>query len=127
MPRTYFADFVKDDGRPITVEYNFASGGETTYSPLYGADGGEGCEVEIVDVMPNTEDYEFLCRELLDLSAKNDPACMAAEVRDRLAELSEAMGLAKAAVALTDGEHERMCAWLTENHAFEPDEDDFVF
>ena len=48
MARTYFEDFDRDDGSRVTVEYSFAGGSETSYSPLSGASGGDPCEVAIV-------------------------------------------------------------------------------
>lgn len=111
MPHTHFQDFTRDDGSPVTVEYSFRGGSETSYSPLYGASGGDGCEVEIVSVMPNTPEYEELCRAYLDA-----PASASTQAR-------EAMNAAKAAAALTDAENERMCAWLAEHHVDEPDDD----
>lgn len=48
MARTYFTNADLSDGRGIVVEYSFAPGSETTYSPAFGADGGDAPEVEIV-------------------------------------------------------------------------------
>lgn len=59
--RTYFKDFVRSTGLPITVEYAYAGGSETTYSPMSGACGGDPCEVEIVASWPNTPDFDRLC------------------------------------------------------------------
>lgn len=47
---TYFQDFKRDDSSDVTVEYEISYGSSTTYSPAYGADGGEGVEVTIVKV-----------------------------------------------------------------------------
>jgi hypothetical protein len=52
MAMTYFQKFTKDDGTPIEVEYSFSPGSETTYSPAYGACGGDACEVEIIESWP---------------------------------------------------------------------------
>jgi hypothetical protein len=123
MPRTYFQDFIRDDGSPVTVEYSFQRGSPTTYSPMYGADGGDGCEVEIVSVMPNTPEYERLCSEVLYLGGRHSIAAMSAEARLCLQELDESIAIEKRRVALTDAENERMCNWLAEHHLDQSDDE----
>lgn len=116
MARTFFEDFTRDDGSPVTVEYSFAGGSPATYSPLNGAVGGDGCEVEIVSVTPNTPEYERLCSEVLYLGGRHDIAALSADARQRLQELDESIAIEKRRVALTDAENERMCNWLAEHH-----------
>ena len=132
MSRTFFQDFVKDNGQPVTVEFSYSGGSETTYSPHSGASGGDGCEVMIVSVMPNTPEYEALCRRSLDLShgtpgTAHDgpihPGLIGPETRAELVDLDEQIEAAKSAVALTDAENERMCDWIAEHHIDEPDDD----
>lgn len=49
MARTFFWKFNRHDGTPlVTVEYSISEGSPDTYSPMYGACGGDACEVEIV-------------------------------------------------------------------------------
>jgi hypothetical protein len=48
MAQTFFRDTKRDDGTAITVEFSYAHGSETTYSPRYGADGGDPPEAEII-------------------------------------------------------------------------------
>lgn len=75
MSYTYFQDFISDDGDPITVEYSFAGGSDTNYSPLHGASGGDGYEVEIIkawgrndekDVALSDAEYERMCNWLAE-------------------------------------------------------------
>lgn len=67
MGATFFQDFTRDNGRPVTVEYSYSAGSETTYSPMFGACGGDGCEVSIVDSWPNTTSFERLHKCKSDL------------------------------------------------------------
>lgn len=125
MTRTYYQDFVKDDGRPVTVEYSYRGGSETTYSPHSGAVGGDGCEVEIVDVMPATPEFDELSRRWLDLTCHPtfgtpiSPILLsmrADEDRELLQEIKDDMAAARKAIALTEAEEERITQWLIENH-----------
>lgn len=46
---THFQDFKRDDGTEITVEYQVEGrNSPTTYSPMYGADGGDAAEFIIL-------------------------------------------------------------------------------
>lgn len=47
MGRTYYHTTKADDGSEIEVEFAYSHGSETTYSPRFGADGGDSPEVEI--------------------------------------------------------------------------------
>jgi len=110
MPRSFFHDFIRDDGSPVTVEFE------------------HGDYVMIVDVMPNTPDFDRLCGEQLCLTrtvygGPIDLALMDTETRERLAELDAQMAAAKAACKLTDAEDNRMCAWLAEHHVVDYSDD----
>lgn len=59
MPRTYFADLIRDNGLPVTIEYSFACGSETTYSPLNGAESGDPAEASIVTAFDDDGDVEL--------------------------------------------------------------------
>lgn len=61
MAQTYFQDFIRTSGEVITVEYTYTAGSDTTYSPLYGADGGDGAEIEILKawIEPSGEDIQL--------------------------------------------------------------------
>jgi hypothetical protein len=49
MARTHFQDFTRTDGTAITVEYTVEGrNSPTTYSPVYGADGGDAAEFGII-------------------------------------------------------------------------------
>ena len=126
MPRTFFQDFDRDDGSPITVEYRLSTGSETTYSPLSGACSGDPCEVEIVKVWPNTAEYNALQNDRHALAEQyslpiirgTDPS-----MPMRLAQMDVRLAAMEAACKLTDNEDERMCAWLAERHIDEPDDE----
>ena len=48
MVQTFFHDTKRDDGTAITVEYYYAHGSEESYSPRYGAEGGDPPEADII-------------------------------------------------------------------------------
>jgi hypothetical protein len=125
MPRTYFADFLRDDGSPVTVEFGYSPDTETIYSPRFGADGGDPAQIEIVSVMPNTPEYKHMCQRSLDLG--RDIVLMTADERDELRELDETIRIAKARIALTDAENERIIDQICQVHNWEPDEPDVEF
>jgi hypothetical protein len=126
MPRTFFHDFNRDDGTPVTVEYSFASGSPTTYSPLNGACGGDPCEVEIVSSWPNTPEYNALQNDRRALAEHYFPPLIRGidpSVPGPIERIDERLAAMEAACKLTDAEHERMCAWLAEHHVDEPEDD----
>jgi hypothetical protein len=129
MPRTFFQSFNRDDGSPVTVEYSFASGSPTTYSPLNGACGGDPCEVAIVSCWPNTPEYNALVCDRNALAEHYLPQLLTRGVvvpKDkRIARLDERLEAMEAACKLTDAEDERMCAWLAEHHVDEPDDEPY--
>lgn len=128
MPRTFFQDFNRDDGTPITVEYSFASGSPTTYSPMYGASGGDPCEVEIVSAWPNTPEYNALQNDRHALAEHYFPPLIRGidpAPQGRIAKIDEWLAAMEATCKLTDAEDERMCSWLAEHHVddYEPEID----
>lgn len=123
MARTFYQDFTKDDGRKVTVEYSYRGDSPTTYSPHSGAVGGDGCEVEIVEVFPNTPEFDDLCRQHLRLE-DHPGLVLSNEQRDLLRELEADMERAREAVALTDAEDERICSWIAEHHVDEDYDDE---
>lgn len=53
--------FTKDDGSVVHLDYDVTStGSATTYSPRYGADGGDPFEAEIISVWPATAYFDDL-------------------------------------------------------------------
>ncbi len=129
MRQTFFHDFKRDNGDPVTVEYSYSPGSETTYSPHSGAHGGDACEVEIVTAWPNTPEYNEMVRHLRDLEdfAKGKGISFFlgdSDYRDECHEVREQIGAADEACRLTDNEMARMTEWLMEHHAYEPSEQD---
>jgi hypothetical protein len=45
---SHFHDFARPDGTIVTAEFTFSPGSPPTYTPMYGADGGDATECEIV-------------------------------------------------------------------------------
>lgn len=134
MARTFFQDFEKDDGTPITVEYSVVgSHSPTTFSPNYGADGGDVPEFSILDSWPRSEEYNRLWTErnglVLDpLGRERSPitiSMMEPEEQEKLHELDDAIEAADKTAKLTDAECERMEAWIAEHYIEEPDEPEF--
>jgi len=125
MARTFFHDFVRDNGQPVTVEYEVdGSYSPTTYSPRYGADGGDAPTFGIIDCWPNEPWFDALSGRR---NARSWPG-RAPTLVDRIC----------AAVlrwrcdfhrwwlcSLTDAERERMEAYLAENYVEEDDEADY--
>lgn len=133
MPRTYFQDFTRDDGSPVTVEYSVVgSYSPTTYSPINGAVGGDAPEISIVKCWPNTPEYNAIVRELdyLETTSKQGKSirelCMMAgdeDRQERVHELGQAVAEDEERARLTDAERERMEAWLFEHYVEESDDD----
>ncbi len=120
MPVTYFQNFTRDDGSPVTVEYSFRPGSTATYSPYSGACGGDPCDVQIVSVMPNTPEFEALSRRFLDLYPRG--LMLSEKERGEAIDAADEYASARKACVLTDAEIERMEEWLIEHHV---DEDDY--
>lgn len=130
MPETFFQDFTRDDGSPVTVEYSYSPGSETTYSPMSGACGGDGCDVEIVTAWPNTQEYNDLHSRKTDLEnsmlGKSVHWLIGADsIREEIAKLSSQIDTADETSRLTDSERERMADWIIEHHVYEPYEPEF--
>lgn len=108
---THFQDFTRDNGAPITVEFEFSSGSETTYSPASGACGGDGCYVNIIKAWPNTKRHDGLCRRWLDASSgQGRIAATKAGVLALVISFFEWFSYPN------DVERERMEEWLIEHH-----------
>jgi hypothetical protein len=129
MARTFFQDFTRDDGTPVTVEYS-ASGGEPNYDhPGHICDGGgSGPEIVILKTWPNTSAFEALCRRYNAVTflrprdaglARRAWAAMVAPI------LAARIWWAERRVRLTVDENERMEAWLAEHYVDEPDYEDW--
>lgn len=57
---THFHDFTRPDGTPITVEYEVSGrNSPTTYSPIYGADGGDAAEFDILRAWDKATEIEL--------------------------------------------------------------------
>lgn len=128
MTATHFQDFKLDDGSPITVEYTYGAGSETTYSPMFGACGGDGCEVSILKAWPNAPAYERLAGRRNDLTFLNSRP-----IRRRpwhwipLAIVSARMRWQEFWCQPTDAQRERMEDWLIEHHEYEPYEPEYDY
>jgi hypothetical protein len=122
--RTFFQDFKLDNGAPITVEYGYAVGSETTYSPMSGACGGDPCEISILSAWPNTPDFNELCRRFNDLDWKSTGLTPIERLRRFI--LRMRIKFAEWRCQPSDAERERMEEWLIEHHVDEPDESDYI-
>lgn len=127
--RTYTQDFRKDDDISITVEYSVeGSYSPTTYSPRYGADGGDFPEFCIIDSWPNTPAFDALINRrnrltfLLPMNARWTQRAWAVIA---VPFLNLRIWWAKRAAQLTNSESERIYEWLAENYEEEPYEEDF--
>lgn len=60
---THYQDFTRDDGTVCTVEFSFKEGSGPSYSPYSGADGGDGCEVGIVQAFNDAGAVELTTEE----------------------------------------------------------------
>lgn len=115
MPRTYFKNFTCPHGWPITVEYQMDD---------------ENC-ASIVAMWPNTDEYNRLCAERLELETSGpydrrvNVVTMDPEVREKLQELDRAIETLDDIARCSDGEMERMEKELSENHIQTSDEVEF--
>lgn len=108
MARTYFKDFMRDNGDPITVEYRMDD---------------ETCAA-IVEAWPRTEEYNnlWVIKNAIESGAygnRRHTLSFDEEERERLDEIDRAIEAAK--FELSDAERKRMEAWLSEKHIQEPD------
>lgn len=129
MPRTFFQDFTRDNGDPITVEYGVDGHySPTTYSPSIGAVGGDAPEIYIVSAWPNTDAYNELCRRKREIEDRGLGKGIQYFLGDKepdeeLHEIEAAIAAADEACQLTDAERERIETWLDENHVDDYDDE----
>jgi hypothetical protein len=127
MGATYFQDFKRDNGLPVTVEYS-ATGGEPDFDfPGHICDGGgSGPEIVILRAWPATEGHNRLASIALGLWL-NRATRFGARI-GRLAALPF-HGLMRLdewwRASLTITERERMEAWLAEHYVEEPYEPEY--
>lgn len=112
MARTYFEYCKRDNGLPITVEYQMEGG---------------TCAC-IIDAWPMTEEYNLLWERKNRMEAgpygnTRHFLTFSEEEREELNDIDRAIEAAK--FELSDAERERMEAWLTETHVHEGDEPEF--
>lgn len=117
---TYFQDFIRDDGSPVTVEYS-TTGGEPNFDyPGHICDGGgSGPEICIVESWPNTPAYERLVEIEMRWKWSSQRWRRAIGLFWRFR-----VWLASGR-KLTDAEYGRMEAWLAEHHVEEPYEPEY--
>jgi hypothetical protein len=122
MARTHFQNFTRDDGLPVTVEYQVESEGEPDFDhPGHICDGG-GSEpvMAIVGAWPNDDAYEHLAdrhyRRLLRRGLWNGLCRRVLEARMTWAQFRRSR--------LSPAEVDRMEAWLAE-HWEPPDDSDY--
>lgn len=127
---THFQDFTKDNGLPVTVEYEVeGSYSPTTYSPLSGADGGDAPTFCILSSWPNTESYDglLLARTSARRRQRGKAFPLWLKQSIHLWLLWILIKWYDRRARLTDAERERMEDWLVENYVEEPPdfEDDY--
>lgn len=127
MGATYFQDFTRDNGLPVTVEYS-ATGGEPNFDyPGHICDGGgSGPEIVILKAWPNTSGHNRLASADLRLWLNR---------RMRLGYIAARMFgwplrlLIRAdewwRASLTDAEDDRFSEWLAEHYVEEPYEPEY--
>ncbi|TAI67629.1 hypothetical protein [Bradyrhizobium sp. Leo170] len=125
MAQTFFQDFRKDNGFPVTVEYSYRPGSETTYSPRFGAEGGDPCDICIIASWPNTPEYNRVFGILRNLEWGRHPRWLTPFVWLALQTVKLDIWLRELPAALSEAERERMEEWLIEHHVYEPSEEDF--
>jgi len=108
VAQTFFKDFTRDNGDPITVEYQMDD---------------EVCAC-IIDAWPRTDEYNnlWVMKNAIESGAygnRRHTLSFDDEEREQLDEIDGAIERAK--FELTATERERMEAWLSENHIQEPD------
>lgn len=115
-------DFEKDNGQPVTVEFSYSPGSDMTYSPMYGACGGDGCEVYVISSWPRDAGYDYLCGRYNDLSWNRHHALMRPLAWVALQFIKLAMWFREYRARLTVAESDRMADWVAEHHEYEPPE-----
>lgn len=127
MSATYFQDFKRDNGLPVTVEYS-ASGGEPDFDhPGHICDGGgSGPEIVILKAWPNTPWHNRLAGlEMKIWLARARFGFMALPLRRALNILMRLDEWWRA--SLTDAECQRFEVYLAENYLEEPYEPEYLY
>lgn len=129
MARTYFHDFTRDDGTPVTVEYSTSAGEPYYDNPGHICDGG-GCGpgAMIVDAWPNTPAFDALVGRHSRLTwdmPRDSGLARRAWARIAAPVLAVRIWIARRKAVLTDAERQRMEAWLAEHCDFGPDYEDW--
>lgn len=129
MAETFFQDFKRDDGSPVTVEYSAIDGEPYADLPGHICDGGgSGPDAEIITAWPNTEEYNDLHSRRQELTLDSygrqlgpiGVSMMSPELREELDEIDKAIERFDEACRLTDAERKRMTDWIIERHVYEP-------
>lgn len=122
--RTYFQDFVRDNGLPVTVEYS-STGGEPNFDyPGHICDGGgSGPEIVILKAWPDTPWHNRLASiEFAFQVPKSSTTSVGVWLGRKLAAPFRWLMAVDEwwRASLSDAERERMEAWLAERY-----EDDY--
>lgn len=125
--RTYFQGFTRDNGLPIMVEVGVdGSYSPTTYSPMFGAEGGDAATFYILDSWPDTPFHNCLVRIEMSIRwpQRRDLTPFGWWLADLISKPVRALLWFDAwwRASLTDAERERMEAWLAEHYV---DDDDY--
>jgi hypothetical protein len=125
--RTFFQDFVRDNGLPITVEYS-ATGGEPNFDfPGHVCDGGgSGPDIVILNAWPDTPRHNRLAKiQIWSITRPNVTRAGAWLARKLTAPVRGLMLLDEWwSASLTDAERDRMETWLAEHYVEEPWEEE---
>ena len=127
MAATYFANFTRDNGLPVTVEYS-ARGGEPNFDyPGHICDGGGSApEILILKAWPDTPGHNCLASIELRLWLYRRTRFGTAMCRFLGWPLRLAMRFDEWwRASLTDAELERFESWLAEHYVEDSDEMDF--
>jgi hypothetical protein len=120
MGQTYFQNFTRDNGLPVTVEYS-ATGGEPDFDyPGHICDGGgSGPEIVILKSWPDTPWHNRLAAIEMQFSLRKNLRLLAWPIKAliRLDEWWRA--------TLTHSEDQRFTDWLIEHYVEEPYEPEF--
>ena len=121
--RTYFHEFIRDNGLPIMVEYS-ATGGESNFDhPGHICDGGgSGPEIVILRAWPDTPFHNRLAGVSLRLMTGNDRTPVGWKIASALRYPVDLLMRADEwwRASLTADEDERMSAHLAEIYEDEP-------
>ena len=120
MGQTFFDNFTRDNGLPVTVEYS-CSGGEPNHDhPGHICDGGgSGPEVVIVKAWPNMPGFERLCKIRNDLDWTARPSWLDPFIWIALQVVDLRIWLQERRALLSVSERERMENWIAEHHVYD--------